>query len=136
MNWTIFVLAILAVFCNVVMDEIHTHYSRFFAKAIPTGCQDWWDPSLSWENKYISRSRILTFIFSTALVWLTDAWHFFKTGFLICLFLIILLLENGDLKAWQYGIELIFIGICWGALWELINGIIGAASDKLKDKTP
>lgn len=134
MNWTILTFALLAVFCNVVMDEIHTHYSRFFAKIIPKAWQGWWDPSKSWDNKYISGSRILTFIFSTALVPLTDAWHFFKAIFLISISLIILLLENGGLKAWQYGIELIFVGLLWGLVWELINGIIGWLSDILKDK--
>ena len=128
------ILAVLAVLCNVIMDEIHTHYSRFFAGIIPANWQGWWDPGRSWKNKYISNSKILTFIFSTTLVWLTDAWHFFKTGFLICLFLIILLIENGDLKWWQYGCELLFLGILWGMGWELINGIIGELSNRLMKK--
>ena len=129
------IFAVLAVLCNVIMDEIHTHYSRFFAKIIPANWQGWWDPGRSWKNKYISNSKILTFIFSTTMVWLTDAWHFFKTGFLICIVLIILLLENDALKVWQYIIELAAVGLIWFALWELFNGIIGVLSDKLNNKT-
>jgi hypothetical protein len=128
------ILGIVAVAANVVMDELHTHYERFFQKVIPKKWDSWWNPSVSWQNKYIAKSKILTFIFSTLLSFCTDAWHFFKMIFLTSAVLIGLLLENGGLKWWQYGVELLAIGLVWGIMWELINGIIGAISDKLKNE--
>ena len=130
----IIILSIIAVVANFIMDELRTHYERFFQKIIPTKRQDWWNPSLSWDNKYIKRSKVLTFIFSTFLSFLTDAWHFFKAIFLTGIALIILLLENDSLKWWQYLIELGVIGLLWGFIWESINGVVGAISNKLKNK--
>ena len=127
-------LAIISVAANFVMDELRTHYERFFQKIISVKRQDWWNPSLSWDNKYIKRSKVLTFIFSTFLSFLTDAWHFFKAIFLTGIALIILLLENDSLKWWQYLIELGVIGLLWGFIWESINGVVGAISNKLKNK--
>jgi hypothetical protein len=132
MNWLFIVLGITTVVSNVIMDELHTHYERFFQKIIPKKWDSWWNPSVSWQNKYIAKSKILTFIFSTVLSFCTDAWHFFKTLFLASAVLIGLLLENGTLKPWQYGVELLAIGLVWGITWELINGVIGAISDRLK----
>lgn len=128
------ILGIIVVIANVIMDELHTHYERFFQKIIPKKWDSWWNPSVSWQNKYIAKSRVLTFIFSTLLSFLTDAWHFFKTIFLTSAILIGLLLENDTLKWWQYGIELLAIGLVWGILWEGINGVISTISDKLKNR--
>jgi len=133
MELLIIILGLVAVATNVIMDELDFHYDRFFKKLIPKKWDSWWNPSVSWRNKYIAKSRFLTFIFSTLLSFCTDAWHFFKALFLSSIALIVLLLENSALKWWQYGIELIAIGLCWGIVWELINGIIGAISDKLKN---
>lgn len=133
MVWLFIILGITAIAANVIMDELHTHYDRFFKKIIPVKWDSWWNPAVSWQNKYVAKSKLLTFIFSTVLSFCTDAWHFFKTIFLTSAVLIGLLLENGALKWWQYGVELLAIGVVWFLVWELINGIIGAIGSKLKN---
>lgn len=130
----IIVLGIIAVVSNVIMDELDFHYDRIFGKLIPEQWQSWWNPSLSWHNKYIEGSKILTMIFSTILVWTTDAWHFFKTVFLSCIIFIVLLFENCHLIWWQYIIEFIVLRLVWGILFEATLGIFGAIGSKLNKR--
>ena len=84
---------IMAALCNSVMDTLQFHYSKsVFAKA-PELSQRWWNPAVSWKNKYQDRdvTRGEAFPFSsTALVGFTDAWHFFKSIMLDCIILAIL----------------------------------------------
>jgi hypothetical protein len=51
---------------------------------------------------------------------------------LVCFGLIIVLLENDSLTWWKYAFEILFLGLMWFMVWEGINGIVGAISDKLK----
>jgi len=80
---TLFV--VLAGICNGFMDSIQFHYSA----SIPAK-QEWnaqyWNPAISWENKYKVDSEGLLikplkekyFGAKTFFVWTTDAWHLFK----------------------------------------------------------
>jgi len=78
-----FSLAMLAaaLACNAAMDTLQFHFkgSAFDSEALN---QQWWDPALSSVNKWKDGVRELGERFplsSTALVGLTDAWHFFKS---------------------------------------------------------
>jgi hypothetical protein len=131
MTLIIIFLILIAIFSNVIMDELDFHYSRLIGKLISSKRESWWNPSLSWHNKCIEGSKILTYIFSTVLVWTTDAWHFFKMLFLSSIILIILFIENKELIWWQYGIEFLVCWFLWGLIFESVLGIFGAISDKL-----
>lgn len=46
--------------------------------------QNWWNPNISWKNKYKNNDPTQGpkfFGSTTFLVWLTDAWHFSKCCF-------------------------------------------------------
>ena len=79
------IFVILAGIFNGLMDSIQFHYSS----SIPAR-QEWnaqyWNPLISWENKYKTNSEGILiqplqakFIGSkTVFVWTTDAWHLLK----------------------------------------------------------
>lgn len=133
MTALIIILGIMACVCNFLMDEVKCKYGRFFGKILPDKWDWWFNPALSHPNKYFSKYPFVRLIFSTILVWTTDFWHFAKTVMLVCVGLIIALIENSTLLWWQYGLEVIALGLGWLLVWELVNGVIGAVSDNLKD---
>ena len=135
MTLLIILLGIVACILNVLMDEVDHKYERFFGKIVPDKLDWWFNPAISHVNKWWANSWILDKLFSTVLVWTTDFWHFAKTIMLACIGLIIVLLENNSLCWWQYGIEVLVLSLGWFLVWEFINGIIGAMSDKLKNNT-
>src|SRR5690606_10128075 len=55
---------------NAVMDTLVHHYSISIFSTLQD--QQWWNPAVSWENKY-------NYSFPFSIVQLSDAWHFFKT---------------------------------------------------------
>ena len=133
MNTTLLIiLGITACVFNFLMDEVRHKYSRFFGKILPDSLDKWFNPAVSWQNKWFAKSDFLDILFSTLLVWMTDFWHFAKMVMLVCIGLIIVILENGSLRWWQYAIEVLALGIIWFFVWEFINGIVGLISDKLK----
>jgi len=133
MTALILILGVTACIANFCMDEVKHKYERFFGKIIPDKWDIWFNPAMSYNNKYFSENPFVRFLFMTVLVWLTDFWHFAKTIMLVCIGFIIVLLENDSLVWWQYGLEVIVLGIGWFFVWEIINGIIGAISDRLKN---
>jgi len=74
-----FLLFVISGMCEAVMDTLQFHYgSSYFFKLKN---KLFWDPSISWRNKYKDGDPTLgsKFLFSkTLLVGLTDGWHFFK----------------------------------------------------------
>ena len=122
-------LAIFAVLCNVTMDEIQFHWERLFGHWFPAGKDQWWNPAISWKNKY-KESYFWTVIFSTILVFTTDFWHLLKFLFLNSIFLIIALMSDPGIEWWKYVLVLIFLNVCWGILFELFNIIYGWFSEK------
>jgi len=69
--------------CDAVIDTLQFHYS----KSIFTDYNEqWWNPAISWTNKYVDHDvnkglkkiTILGFITIDYPVQLTDAFHFFK----------------------------------------------------------
>jgi len=131
MALTVIILFILASLSFVIMDELRFHFARVFGKIIPEKYYSWWNPVISWENKYHFNNNFLRFIFSTVLVWTTDAWHFFKFISLSSLFLIILLFENKGLSWWQYLIELGVVHLCFGFISETFWWLLSWIGDRL-----
>lgn len=132
MTALIIILGIIACLSNFLMDEVKHKYDRFFGKILPDSWDGWFNPAKSWQNKWFAESAFLDVMFSTVLVWVTDFWHFAKTVMLVCIGFIIVILENSTLLWWQYALEVLALGLGWFLVWELINGIVGAISDKLK----
>ena len=71
-NMISIILVIFAAICNAVMDNIKDHWykSVFNSKRFN---RQWWDPEVSWQNK------------SKRIVWISDAWHLFKSLMIILL---------------------------------------------------
>lgn len=130
MTITLIILGIVACVFNFLMDEVKHKYSRFFGKVVPDSWDKWFNPSISYANKYFSKNQFVRFLFTTVLVWTTDFWHFTKFVTLACFGFIVVLLENPALQFWQYGVEVFVLGVGWFIVWELTNGIVGAISDK------
>jgi hypothetical protein len=80
-----YLLIILAGVSEAVMDKVQFHYNKsIFSKL--NGL--FWDPSISWKNKWKSDLKTERFRGSSNIfVFTTDAWHLFK--FLRNLFLFI-----------------------------------------------
>jgi hypothetical protein len=55
----IFAFILLAAICNAVMDTITHHWDASIFKQLRNGM--WWDPSISWKNKYVDRDPKLGF---------------------------------------------------------------------------
>lgn len=76
----------LAGFLNGIMDTLQFHYSSsIFSKKSK---QSFWDPSISWRNKYKNQDPNQGPRFpgsTTIFVFTTDAWHLFKAFMLACL---------------------------------------------------
>lgn len=77
---TVAVLVMIAGAANAVMDKLQFHYKKSIFAKLPT-----WNPNESWKNKWKldedgnpinGKERFL--FSSTALVFITDAWHFFQ----------------------------------------------------------
>lgn len=78
------VFFLLAGVCMGVMDTLQHHFSV----SIFRNRGNFWNPKESWRNKYRNgeKEQGPKFPFSTtALVFLTDAWHFFQFLMLSCL---------------------------------------------------
>lgn len=69
-----FIVALSGV-SKAVKDKITHHYNdSIFSTLNPL----WWDPELSWNNKYNSEGKPKFFGSTTFLVAFTDAWHLFQ----------------------------------------------------------
>ncbi|MBI2050382.1 MAG: hypothetical protein HYT31_01075 [Parcubacteria group bacterium] len=64
-----------------VSDTLQFHYGRSVFASLPN--QEWWNPEVSWKNKYRDYDKGDTreaYLFSRSLlVWRTDAWHLAQT---------------------------------------------------------
>jgi len=131
MNWIVILLGVLICFCNCTQDEIRFHWSRTFGKHIKEDSfwYDWMNPSVSWANKYWSENPVLRFLFSTALVWMTDLWHLLKAIIINAVFVAVLILIDEPFVWWRWLIILAVLNFLWGILFELFIGIYGALGD-------
>ena len=65
---------------NAVMDKVSFHFYESIFSEFEN--EHFWNPSISWSNKYKGRSPLngeRFFLSTSLLVWTTDAWHLFKT---------------------------------------------------------
>lgn len=84
----IFALIFVSGISKAIADTISFHHD----KSVFKNAGNWFNPSLSWKNKYdwFPKSKFLTWIISNPLVFITDAWHFFgmieRVSIFSCLF--------------------------------------------------
>lgn len=126
MTVKLIILAICITICNVIMDTLRFHYSKTFGLFIKpdSNLDKWLNPSKSWTNKYIFKSKLLTFVFSTILVWITDAWHFLKAIIINLSFIIYLVLVETNNTFIQWIIILLFLNLMWFIVYETSKGIL------------
>lgn len=78
---------------NAVMDTLSYRFDQSVFASLPAEAQQWWNPQISYKNKWKDGQRArgeAFFLSSTTLVPVTDAWHFFKWLTIACLFAAIL----------------------------------------------
>jgi hypothetical protein len=83
LNLALLLLAVaLSAIFNAAMDTLMFHFSQ----SIFNGNRpEFWDPAISWRNKYKDYPRDKRERFwgsTTFFVWLTDGWHLMKEGML------------------------------------------------------
>jgi hypothetical protein len=70
------ILFALAAICNAAGDTlVHRYTTSVFNKLDPT----FWNPAISWKNKYVNGQRRKLIGPINYPVQLTDAWHLFKS---------------------------------------------------------
>lgn len=73
------ILVCLAAAAEAVMDKIQFHFDRSVFSDPARHNQLFWNPRVSWKNKWDETLKKPKFFLSTTmLVFLTDAWHLFK----------------------------------------------------------
>lgn len=120
------ILVMLAAICNAVMDTISFHYIKSIFSKLN---RQWWDPYVSWKNKYIDWDRgkraektIWGIKYPTAL---TDAWHFFKST-MIVLMVLAIVLYTPFINPF---IDFMIIGLGWNISFNLFYNKIFRLKD-------
>lgn len=84
-------LVVLAGIANAVMDKLQFHWHKSIFANETVYEEQFWNPAISWKNKYkqgLESYKYERFRFSTtALVFLTDAWHLFQMIHTLLLFI-------------------------------------------------
>lgn len=128
-------LAILAIVANATMDEIRFHWNRIFTYWFPTieigGViqRSWFNPEISWQNKYWAKNKYIDWIFMSPLVFVTDFWHFLKFIMLNSIYGIIIILIEVQTPWWWL---IIGMNLAWGVFYEFTYGIYGVLADRKK----
>ena len=126
------VLVNVAAIANAFMDIIAHKYEQsiFYSYSkedhwMGRFLKMWIGPD-SWKNKHsISKNVIITFLFKTVLVWLTDGWHFGQFIFFSC-YQILVANSLAEVIMFDYpflNAELVNIFI-WFLLIKLIHGMV------------
>jgi hypothetical protein len=73
----IITLLFISAISKAIQDKLQFHYHKSIF--IKLKRQNWWNPELSWKNKWnwFPNSKILTWLIANPLVAITDAWHLF-----------------------------------------------------------
>lgn len=120
-------------FFNGVGDNLQFHYSQTVFPQGPGekflwGGQQYWNPNLSWRNKYEDwpRDRSEAFPLSTsALVWTTDAWHLTNSlerlGHRITI--VTYQQPQGPGKGWKKLIDVALMSLSYSAGWMAANAV-------------
>lgn len=84
---TIISLVLIAIsgISKATMDTLNFHYDISIFKKLKK--QNWWNPDLSWENKYTwSQNKFIKWLLIHVITAITDGWHAFQLLFLTALF--------------------------------------------------
>jgi len=109
-NWWILLLSLfffaLAAGMNAVMDTLVHHFST----SIFAGLNDqWWNPAISWMNKY-------NYSFPWNITQISDAWHLFKMLMIITIMYTFIFTGRRVVITWG---RLLVYTILYGLAWNL-----------------
>jgi hypothetical protein len=111
------ILVGLAGISEAIMDKLIFHYDNSIFKSFNN--QKYWDPELSWVNKYKKDLVTERFMFSTTiLVFLTDAWHFLKFVRTLFMFVGLVIIGANSLSIFHIIIFTIIARIVFGVIFE------------------
>jgi hypothetical protein len=102
-------LILIIALINSAMDKIRFRYELTIFSRL--GADWWFDPSVSWKNKYRWKP---TWLFKTVLVWVTDLWHLLKFIMLNLIFVWIIVLTYNEFLWEAFFIYWLF----WGIVFE------------------
>jgi hypothetical protein len=112
------ILIIIAAMSEAVMDTIQFHYDRSIFKNYNN--KNYWNPELSWMNKYKEDLKTPKFIASTTLfVFLTDAWHFFKFIRTLTLFVGLLIIGFLSVNIFELIMMFIIVRVLFGVIFTI-----------------
>ena len=127
-------LLLTAAMANAVMDTLQFHYSQSIfpqqeRETFLSGDRQFWDPNLSWRNKYVDWPNNKSPAFPGAtgpLVFLTDGWHLAKFIMLTALELAILLpLMRLFRRPWYWALgALVVVKFVFGGVFELFYAFL------------
>lgn len=112
--WLNGLFVLLAVFCNGCMDSLRHSFTKSFAK---NWSKDFWNPLISWLNKYNNRDpkqgrRKIWFIVIPAA--LTDGWHLLKMFMLGFMFI------AGSLNVTETLLTDLYLFIYYQVIWNVL----------------
>ena len=126
------ILIFIAGICNGICDTLASK-PQFDASVFSTfKNQQWWNWSISWTNKHRFAgptiwNKILDTCFTTFLVFTTDAWHFFKSTFVL-LFIISVVLYTPIITTVTFMgvsyLDILALNIVFGLGWQVIQLLI------------
>lgn len=112
------ILIIIAAAFNAACDM---DSNLFFDSIFSTKNPLYYDPSICWKNKYKNgdvKQGPKFFGSTTFLIFITDAWHLFKTIWMSCLFTSILFYKPILPSVFHY-IDFFIFYIIWGITFEI-----------------
>jgi len=125
-------LQFVAGFTNGIADNLQFHYNQTIFPQGPGekflwGGEQYWNPDLSWRNKYEDwpRNKSESFpLSSSALVWTTDAWHLSRSAERLAHRITIVTYKQpeGPGKGWKKLLDIALMSISYSA-----GSIAGAA---------
>lgn len=118
----VFICWMLAAACNAVMDVLAFKFKTSVFKDLNP---DWWNPSISWRNKYKDKNPNKGERFpgsTTALSFITDAWHLFQflSNSFLALSVVFVFLHYTSINWWQALIMFLGLKVIWGLIFEAL----------------
>lgn len=117
----------LAALFNAGQDSITHHYNTSFAKALELD-EQFWNPSISWQNKYVDRDpskgrrkiNLLLFDLEVPAAF-TDGWHLLKATSVFFLILSPVFLLPGR---WKMRLAyFVILALCWNVTFNIFYSI-------------
>lgn len=117
----------LAAIFNAGQDSISHHYDSSFAKALDLN-EQFWNPSISWQNKYVDRDPqkgrrkidLLLFKFDVPAAF-TDGWHLLKASSILFLILSPVFILPGRLK--MKLAYFVILALCWNVTFNIFYSV-------------